>query len=507
MRVALVELQTHDQLLALVEQSVHAFGALSRVDLVNGCSHLGFDRRFEVNGVLSHLEWQNGRVRKLNGLVQFGSEILEVVRFGSGVLLGEFVHLHDCLVEHGWWFEGRGSVDGTLQNQVATGSPSQRQIRILLLPVHFAVLNAESKVLADESLEVFALSLVEQDGQKDFEVSGSDTDVSQNIWVVTGVHDDDGLDVGRHFFLSCDLVDQKHAPPLVSVVHHVSQSRHHFNVASRAVASALRNDEPVAQVSALSHMRVDLLENHGKTEEKRASKHLLRKELHRPVGSLEGAAHEFSFGLHHVLKDIVYLAESLLHSVDDRLDLPGIVLSQVFREWDHNLFPVVSQVPQFGPLVGKAQVLEDDEHLSDVSLEPDVVVHDSLCEASEVLLQTQVQEHDVLELLSVALVEVVVDQIGSQVVDPVHLPQHVVVTKVPLQVLEESVRLSTNVVPGLSDKQVHIIGGVHLLEDLQVVLEVVDGLWFVPRLSGDLSLVAGQSLSIYTVISKDTPVF
>jgi len=58
--VALVELETHDQLLALVEESVHALGALSRVDLVNGRSHLGFNCRLEVDGVLSHLEWQHG---------------------------------------------------------------------------------------------------------------------------------------------------------------------------------------------------------------------------------------------------------------------------------------------------------------------------------------------------------------------------------------------------------------------------------------------------------------
>lgn len=52
-------------------------------------------RWLQVDGVLSHLEWNTGTFGQLNITGQLASEVLEIVRFGTRVLWTELVHEHD----------------------------------------------------------------------------------------------------------------------------------------------------------------------------------------------------------------------------------------------------------------------------------------------------------------------------------------------------------------------------------------------------------------------------
>ena len=87
--------------------------------------------------------------------------------------------------------------------------------------------------------QVVALALVKEHRQKDLEVPCSNTHMCQDVRIISRVHDYDGLDVGRDFLLTRDLVNKKNTSSLVLFVHHVGKSRHDLDVATGAMATAL----------------------------------------------------------------------------------------------------------------------------------------------------------------------------------------------------------------------------------------------------------------------------
>lgn len=132
-------------------------------------------------------------------------------------------------------------------------------------------------------------------------------------------------------------------------MHNISQDRHSFNIASATVSSTLTDNEPVTKMSTVSNMRINLFQNHGQTEEQSSSQCLLREKSNSVVSSLEMSSHHLSFLLHDFGKDIIDLSKSLLESVDDTLDLSGVVLIHVFRVHPSKDFPVISAVFEFAP--------------------------------------------------------------------------------------------------------------------------------------------------------------
>lgn len=64
-------------------------------------------------------------------------------------------------------------------------------------------------MLADFLEKIIASVFVEIDDKEDFEVSCTDTYVSQDIWVVTGVQNYNCLNVSWNFFLTCDFLDKE----------------------------------------------------------------------------------------------------------------------------------------------------------------------------------------------------------------------------------------------------------------------------------------------------------
>ena len=185
---------------------------------------------------------------------------------------------------------------------------------------------------------------VEVDDKENFEISCTDTDVSQDIWVVTGVQNYDCLNVCWNFFLTGDLLDKENRSLGIGLVHNIPQDWHSFNIASATMCSTLTDDEPVAEMSTVSNMRINLFQNHGQTEEQCSSQCLLREKSNSIVLGLEMSSHHLSFLLHDFGKDIIDLSKSLLESVDDTLDLSGVVLIHVFRVHPSKDFPVISAV-------------------------------------------------------------------------------------------------------------------------------------------------------------------
>ena len=162
---------------------------------------------------------------------------------------------------------------------MAACPPSDRIVGILLLPIDGLVLNIQNQMLSGESLQIIALRLIEKNCKKYLEVSSPDTNVCQDIWIITSIHYNNGLNIRRNFLLTSDFIDEKDASLLISFMHHISQSGHDLNITSGAMAPTLRNDQPVSQVSTFPNKWVDFLEDHGKREEQSASQDLLREEL------------------------------------------------------------------------------------------------------------------------------------------------------------------------------------------------------------------------------------
>lgn len=132
-------------------------------------------------------------------------------------------------------------------------------------------------------------------------------------------------------------------------MHNIPQDWHSFNIASATMSSTLTDNEPVTKMSTVSNMRINLFQDHGQTEEQGSSQCLLREKSDSIVLSLEMSSHHLSFLLHDIGKDIIDLSKCLLESVDDTLDLSGVVLVHVFSVHPSKDFPVISAVFEFTP--------------------------------------------------------------------------------------------------------------------------------------------------------------
>ena len=93
-----------------------------------------------------------------------------------------------------------------------------------------------------EACNLITLLLIEEDCQKNLEVSCSDTDVSQDIGIIRSIKDYDSLNVGRDFFLTSDFVDKKNSSLVIDVMHHIVEILYSRNITSASMRSSLRND-------------------------------------------------------------------------------------------------------------------------------------------------------------------------------------------------------------------------------------------------------------------------
>ena len=103
-------------------------------------------------------------------------------------------------------------------------------------------------------------------------------------------------------------------------------------------------------------------------------------------------SHHLSLVLHDILIDVVDFTKHLLESVNDTLDLPGILLIEVVSHSSNEQVPVISAVSKLDPIVGQSEVIQDYRDLSDVALDANVDVHYSLGQLSNVGFESHVQE-------------------------------------------------------------------------------------------------------------------
>lgn len=285
-----------------------------------------------------------------------------------------------------------------------------------------------------EASNLVTLLLIEEDCQKNLQISCSDTDVSQDIRIIRSIEDNDSLNVGWDFFLTGDFVDKKYSSLVIDVMHHIIEILYSCYVASATMGSSLRNDKPVSKVSAVSDMRIDLLQDHGQTEEEGSSQGLFGEELDRVVSSLEMVSHHLCLVLHDIFIDVVDLTKHLLEPVNDTLDLSGILLVEVVSHSSNEQVPVISAVCKLNPIVGQSEVIQDDRDLSDVALDANIDVHYSLGQLSNVSFEGHVQEEHVLQFANVVLVKVVATNIVSQSCASIHLSQGILVLVIALKV-------------------------------------------------------------------------
>lgn len=77
-------------------------------------------------------------------------------------------------------------------------------------------------MLSLHACKLLANLVIEKNGEHALKVSGSDTHMCQYVRIVSWVQYDDSLHVGWNFFFSCDLINKKNCPSVISLVHDVS---------------------------------------------------------------------------------------------------------------------------------------------------------------------------------------------------------------------------------------------------------------------------------------------
>lgn len=132
---------------------------------------------------------------------------------------------------------------------------------------HVVSFNDEEAVFINVILELLDDFVFEADSEHDLEVTGSDTHMSKDIWEVSSINQNDGLYIGRDFLLSIYFFTQKDGPSFIGLVHDFLKVFNLLDITPATNRFSLAYDKPVAEVSALSDLGIDLLKNHGETEE------------------------------------------------------------------------------------------------------------------------------------------------------------------------------------------------------------------------------------------------
>ena len=114
-----MELEPEDQVFALIKHLVHLLHALNLVRLFNQRIKFLLRVGLQTDRILSHLERNDSALWKLHILVQFISQIPQIIGLGTRVLVTEGVHEHEGLGKHWWWLELVCSLDGIVEDQVA----------------------------------------------------------------------------------------------------------------------------------------------------------------------------------------------------------------------------------------------------------------------------------------------------------------------------------------------------------------------------------------------------
>ena len=139
--------------------------------------------------------------------------------------------------------------------------------------------------------------------------------------------------------------------------------------------------------------------------------------------------------------------------------------------------------------VAEHEVLHDDDGLPDVLLKTNINMHYPLRELPRVRFHAKVHENDVLQFVRVVAIIMIVDNVLSQNQHTIHLTQGIVIIDVTLDVIHEAVRVTATVASGLVQKYENVIRAVHLLQDVQVVLEARDRRGNVRRIPRDVSII------------------
>lgn len=150
----------------------------------------------------------------------------------------------------------------------------------------------------------------------------------KHIRVVTRqrVQVNDSLHIVWHFFLAIHFIYHEHRPLLIINKHHVRQVFHSHNYSATSITATLADHKPVAKVSHLPDIRLNLLQNHRKTKEQRSSHQLLCKQLASELLNVELCSKQVSFCLNIFCVSIGNFTKKMAQTVRDRLKLPSVVL-------------------------------------------------------------------------------------------------------------------------------------------------------------------------------------
>ena len=136
-------------------------------------------------------------------------------------------------------------------------------MRADLLESHVISFNNEEAMFINVILELLDDFVFEADSEHDLEVAGSHTHMSKDIGEVSSIYKNDGLYVGGDFLLSIYFFTQEDGPSFIGLVHDFLKVLDLLNITPATNRFSLANDKPVAEVSALSDLGIDLLKNHG----------------------------------------------------------------------------------------------------------------------------------------------------------------------------------------------------------------------------------------------------
>lgn len=196
-------------------------------------------------------------------------------------------------------------------------------------------------MLINVILELLDDFVFEADSEHYLEVAGSDTHMSKDIREVSSINQNNGLYVGGDFLLSIYFFTQKDGPSFIGLMHDFLKVLYLLNIAPATNRFSLAYDKPVAEVSALSDLGIDLLKNHGETEEESATENLLREYLIGFLGKTELLPHELALILEHMLDLVIDLPERLLDTIGNTFDLFGVFLVHTLRgQGENQLLPI-----------------------------------------------------------------------------------------------------------------------------------------------------------------------
>ena len=107
-------------------------------------------------------------------------------------------------------------------------------------------LNCKESMFTNQFKKFLVNLVIKRDSKHNFEVSCSNTNMRENIRIISAINKHDTLNILWNLFFSVNLFTEKHSSSMVDLVHDIFQMLNMLNITPTSMRTTLADNMPIS---------------------------------------------------------------------------------------------------------------------------------------------------------------------------------------------------------------------------------------------------------------------